>query len=209
MKRAFLLLTVLIAASVSAQAQDHPKAEVWGSYSLFRADIDVLDNESLHGYGLGVAGNLNRWFGVVGEFTSSHGASGPVSIFAPGTIIVIPELDTRVNTFLFGPRISYRADAVTVFGHALFGGANSKLQDEKGGSGFEDGNTEFAMGIGGGLDVNLGRHYAIRAAQFDYLPIHTDFNQRLVPGEPGTGTAGGSSSWLHNTRFQVGFVFKW
>ena len=122
-----------------------------------------------------------------------------MSIFTPGVVIVIPELDTRINTFLFGPRLSYRGDAVTVFGHFLVGGANSKLQDELSGSGFEDGNTEFAMAIGGGIDVNLGKHYAIRAAQFDYLPIHTDFNQRF---------GGGSSSWLHNTRYQAGFVFK-
>jgi len=88
---------------------------------------------------------------------------------------------------------------VTVFGHFMVGGANSQLRDEKGTSGFDESNTEFAMVIGGGLDVNLGKHYAIRAAQFDYVPIHTDINERV---------GGGTSSWLHNTRYQVGFVFK-
>src|SRR5262249_38668335 len=143
MKRIFLLVTVLFVASVSANAQDHPTFEAWGTYSLFRADIDVLDNETLHGYGLGIQGNLNKHFGAVFEYTSSHGASGPVSIFQPGFIIVIPDLDTRIITFMGGPRVSYRAKAVTAFAHALFGGANSKLRDEKGGSGFEDSNTEF------------------------------------------------------------------
>lgn len=206
MKRILLLAMLLFGVSISANAQDHPKWEAWGTYSIFIADIDVLDNETLHGYGLGIQGNLSRNFGLVGEFTSNHGASGPVSIFVPGVVFLIPELDTTVRTFLFGPRISGRSKYVTVFGHALFGGATSKLRDEKGGSGFEESNTEFAMAFGGGLDVNLGRHYAIRAAQFDYLPIHTDINLRLLPG----GTVSGSdSSWLHNTRFQVGFVFKW
>jgi hypothetical protein len=201
MRKVLLLVTILFVASVSANAQsnDHPKFEAWGSYSIYIADIDVLDNETLHGYGLGIQGNLSKSFGVVAEFTSNHGASGPVSIQAPGVIILIPELDTRVNTFLFGPRFSYRARAVTAFAHALFGGANTKLQDEKGGSGFEDGNTEFAMAFGGGLDVNLGKHYAIRAAQIDYLPVHTDLNQRV---------SGNSSNWLHNIRYQAGFVFK-
>jgi opacity protein-like surface antigen len=199
MRRLFLVLFVLLAASISAQAQDYPKGEAWGTYSIFRADIDVLDNETLHGYGLGAQWNLSKYFGLAGEFTSNHGASGPVSIFVPGAIIVIPDLDTTIRTFVAGPRVSYRAKPVTVFGHFLLGGANSKLRDEKGTSGFEESNTEFAMVIGGGLDVNLGKHYAIRAAQFDYVPIHTDINARV---------GGGTSSWLHNTRYQVGFVFK-
>jgi len=200
MKRILLLVMVLFVASVSAKAQDHPKFEAWGTYSIFVADIDVLDNETLHGFGLGIQGNLNSNFGIVAEFTSNHGASGPVTFSRPGTIFLIPELDTTVRTFLFGPRLSFRAKAVTAFAHFLAGGANSKLRDEKGISGFEEDNTEFAMGVGGGFDLNLGRHYAIRAAQFDYLPIHTDLNVRL---------AGGTSSWLHNTRFQTGFVFRW
>src|SRR5262249_20770525 len=150
--------------------------------------------------GAGAAANFSKYFGVVGEFTAAHGASGPVALF-PGApvVIVIPELDTTVRTFLFGPRVSYRHRYVTAFGHVLLGGANSKLRDEKGTSGFEESNTEFAMAIGGGLDVNVAKHFAIRAAQFDYVPIHSDVNRRV---------GGGTSSWLHNVRFQVGGVFK-
>lgn len=207
MKKILFLAAIVLATSISASAQnDYPKAEVWGTYSLFVADIDVLDNETLHGYGLGIQGNLNKYFGLVGEFTSSHGASGPVTFQVPGAIVLIPELDTRVNTFLFGPRLSYRTKPVTVFGHVLLGGANSKLQDEKGTSGFDESNTEFAWAIGGGIDVNIGKRFAIRAAQFDYVPIHSDVNSRFVPG---TGTVqANNSSWLHNTRFQAGAVFK-
>jgi opacity protein-like surface antigen len=200
MKKIFMLVMFVFAVSITANAQDYPRFEGWGSYTIFRADIDVLDNETLQGYGLGAQGNLSENFGIVAEFTSTHGASGPVSILVPGAVVVIPELDTRINTFLFGPRFSYRGKAVTAFAHVLLGGANSKLDDEKGTSGFEDSNTEFAMAIGGGVDVNLGKHFAIRAIQFDYLPIHTDINERI---------GGGTSSWLHNTRLQFGFVFKY
>ena len=198
-KRVLFLAMVVLIASISAQAQDTPKVELWGTYSLLVADIDVLDNESLHGYGFGIQGNFSKSFGLVGEFTSNHGASGPVTIFPPTPpVILINELDTRVNYFLFGPRFSYRSSPVTVFGHVLVGGANMKLEDENI-TGFSDSNTEFAMAIGGGVDVNLGSRFAIRAAQFDYAPIHTDINERV---------AGGTSSWLHNTRFQAGVVFK-
>ena len=30
--------------------EDVPKYEVYGTYHLFTADIDVLDNETLHGW---------------------------------------------------------------------------------------------------------------------------------------------------------------
>ena len=34
--------------------------------------------------------------------------------------------------------------------------------------------TAFAMAFGGGVDIGLSRHFAIRAAQVDYL--YTNFN---------------------------------
>jgi len=197
MKRCLVLLAVLVIIPIVANAQDYPKAEVYGTYSLFVADIDALDNESLHGWGIGVQGNLNKWFGLVGEYSAHHGASGPLSIQQPGVIIIIPEVDLRVRTYLFGPRLSFRSKPVTVFGHYLVGGGHLKVEDEV--TGFTAGNNEFAMAVGGGIDVNLGKRFAIRAAQFDYLSIHTDINDRI---------GGGSSSWAHNTRFQTGFVFK-
>lgn len=208
MKRILLLITVLFVASISANAQNYPRFEAWGSYSVFVADVDVLDNETLHGYGLGIQGNLTKYFGGAFEFTSNHGASGPVTIQVPGALILIPELDTRINTFMGGPRFSYRPKAVTLFAHALFGGTNLKLRDEKGGSGFENGNTEFSLAAGGGLDVNLGKHYAIRAGQFDYLMIHTDINKRLTGGGGVGSVSSSTSDWLHNFRYQAGFVFK-
>ena len=202
MRKGFLLVIVLLVASVSAQAQSETKGEVWGSYSLLVADFDFLDVETMHGFGFGGQYNLSSRFGIVGEFTSNRKSTDQITIFVPGTIILIPELETKVNTFLFGPRVSYRGDAVTVFGHFLLGGATTRLKDELSGFGFEDSNTEFAMAIGGGVDVNLGRHYAIRVAQFDYLPINTDIAQRL-------GGVVETSNWLHNSRYQAGFVFKW
>ena len=194
MKRCLMLLAFFVIGTVAANAQDYPKAEVWGTYNVFVADIDVLNNESLHGWGAGVQGNLNKWFGIVGEYSAAHGASGPITVAGVGTI---PEVDLRVRTYLFGPRLSYRTKPVTVFGHVLAGGGHVKVEDER--TGFTAGNQEFAMAVGGGIDVNLGKRFAIRAAQFDYLPIHTDIRARV---------GGGGSSWAHNSRFQTGFVFK-
>src|SRR5262245_18205109 len=102
MRKTFLLLLRLFAASITVKAEESPKCEAWVTASLFRADIDILDNETLHGYGLGAQWNLRPYFGIAGEFTSNHGASGPVSIFVPGAIVVIPDLDTTVRVFVGG-----------------------------------------------------------------------------------------------------------
>lgn len=196
MRKLLLLLATILAVSATANAQDeYPRGEIYATYNLFVADIDLLDNESLHGWGFGVQGNLNKWLGLVGEYSAAHGSSGPLSVAVSGRIVLIPKVDLRERTFLFGPRVSLRTKPVTVFGHFLLGGGHLKVEDEA--TGFTAGNNEFAMAVGGGLDVNLSENFAIRAFQFDYLPIHSDLQLNQ-----------GGSSWSRNSRFQAGVVFK-
>jgi len=185
--KSLAIITILLAASVVANAQNgFPKAEIWGTYNLLIADVDLLDDESLQGWGAGFQGNFNRYFGLVSEFGGNYGSS-QVAVPPPGTGTI--KVNTSVYTFLFGPRASYRTRQVTAFGHFLLGGARLKAQSTA--------NTEFAMAIGGGLDVNLSERFAIRAGQFDYLPINSD-----LP------LSGGTSSWFQNFRYQAGVVFK-
>ena len=206
MKKLLLLVVVLATTAVAAHAQDLPKFEFAVTYAVFVADIDVLDNETNHGYGLALQANVNRYFALVAEWSAAHGASGPVTVQQPGELITIPEIDTRFQTFLGGPRLTLRKNRFNVFGHYLVGMGNSKVEDEQ--SGFRTGNGEFAMAVGGGVDIFLGKSVSVRAAQFDYLPIHTDINARLT-GRDGVGTIGDTSTgWQHNTRFQTGIVFR-
>ena len=89
-------------------------------------------------------------------------------------------LDLRVQTMLFGPRFSYRAKAVTVFGHFLLGAATLKVDDEQNlidGFRQDDTNWQFAYAIGGGLDINVGKHFAIRPIQLDYVFTDSDLIQ--------------------------------
>jgi opacity protein-like surface antigen len=205
MKKILLLAIVMTVSAIAVHAQDVPKFEFAVKYNVLVADIDVLDNETTHGYGLSFQANINRYLGLVAEWGATHGASGPVTIQQPGALVVVPELDTRFQTFLGGPRVTWRKNRFNVFGHYLVGHGNSKVEDEQ--SGFRTGNGEFAMGVGGGLDIFIGKKVALRAAQFDYLPIHTDINARLS-GRDGVGTANSSGSWQNNSRFQTGIVFR-
>ena len=113
-RKLFLLAVAAVAIPWSTFAQEStPKAEAFGGYSYFRASDPATIN--LHGWNGSITGNLNDWFGVVGDFSGHYGSP---SIFGFG----IPLVDVNQHSFLFGPRISYRGnDTVTPFGHFLVG----------------------------------------------------------------------------------------
>lgn len=150
---------------LSALAQEAPKAEVFAGYSYLRT---FGDGESLnsHGFNGSIAGNINKHFGIVGDF-GFHRAS---------------VLDVGINTFTYmaGPRISGRSDKVDPFVHALFGGARLSVPDAS----FSD--TAFAFAFGGGLDIKASDSVAFRIAQVDYIGFRqegvTDNNFRYSVG---------------------------
>jgi len=194
-------MLLIATAFASAQDQEYPKFELSGMANMLVYDLDVLQGETMWGWGIGAQYNATKYFGIVGEYSAAHGESGPVSIQQPGTIVVIPKLDTRNRTLLFGPRFSYRTKPVTIFAHVLMGAATNKLDDDLGTYNFESVTKwQFALAIGGGLDINLGKRFSLRPAQFDYIYQDSDVNQLTVTGE-GQGSA-------NNFRYMLGGVFK-
>lgn len=170
MKKLIMLMAVLFIAALPTQAQtDYPGAEIFGGYSYFNTEF--IDRESQHGWGVSFSGNLGPKVGLVAEFSGNYKAFN----IAPF------DVDTSTYTYLFGPRFSYRTDAATVFGHILVGGATSKIESSS--------DTNFALAAGGGVDINVGKNFAIRAAQIDYIPIF-------------------ASDTVHNFRYMGGVVFK-
>jgi len=214
MKKILCLVAIVFATSKPSHAQDLPKAEFAVTYNMLVADIDALDNETNHGWGIAAQVNMSKFFAVVAEYTAAHGSSGPLTLTNLGgatpctgascipLTVTYPEIDTRFQSFMFGPRITMRKSRANVFLHYLLGVGNTKVEDEA--SDVHTGNGEFGMALGGGVDLHVGKKVSLRLAQLDYMPIHTDINTRLVRG--GT-TATETSSWLHHTRFQMGIVF--
>lgn len=158
MRKLFVVAVLGLAFPWSAFAQEStPKAEVFGGYSYFRASDPTTIH--LNGWNGSIAGNLNDWFGVVGDFSGHYGSP---SIFGIG----IPFVDVNQHSFLFGPRLSYRGnDKVTPFGHFLIGISRANA----GAFGLSVSDTALAAAAGGGVDINLNDTVAIRAVQADYL----------------------------------------
>ena len=201
MKKMLLVFGAILLFGFTALAQDdeYPKFELSGMGSMMVADIDVLGDETMWGYGIGAQYNVSKVFGIVGEWSATHGESGPVTLYPDGgSAVVIPKLDTRMQTLLFGPRFSYRTKPVTIFGHFLIGAGTTKLDDDIGTFNYESYTSwQVAMAIGGGVDVNAGKRVAFRVAQFDWIPVHSDLDE-----------AGVDKTFWNNVRYQAGIVLK-
>jgi hypothetical protein len=116
-------------------------------YSYFR--FGGLNQNGISG---SIAYNPIRFIGLVGDFGGYHASPGGVSV--------------NTYTFLFGPRLSLRNPTkLTPFVQILAGGSHVTVGSGGGSS------TQFAYSIGGGLDIGLLPHLALRP-QVDYVGQH-------------------------------------
>jgi opacity protein-like surface antigen len=154
--RNFLILGVLILfVAAPAWAQDYPKAEVSGDYQYLH--LNPGGNNCQGGAG-SVAGNLNDWFGVVGEFGGCKVTGQPAGVSA------------HALNYLFGPRVTYRSyGSLTPFAHILLGGQRDTVSLRGFGS---TSTNSFAMALGGGADYKMTEHIALRLIQVEYFYTH-------------------------------------
>lgn len=151
-KMTWIAAGILVLACTAA-AQETPKAEVSAAYSYLRLGGSGGLNQ--RGGSFSVAGNANRWFGIVGDFGFYHASPFGVGL--------------NTTTFMVGPRFSARSRSkLTPFVQALIGGAHMTA----GVSGFSSSVTPFAMSAGGGLDLQLAPHVALRP-QVDFIALRS------------------------------------
>lgn len=136
---------------------------------------DFFDRRTgLHGVHLSATGYFNNFVGITGDF-SFHRKEDTFD-FSGGT----DRLDTRVLYFMAGPKVKFRnASRVEPFAHVLAGGAHTRFEVNTtdtfpGGTfdtSFDTGATDFAMAVGGGVDVRLSDNFSLRLIQIDYAPV--------------------------------------
>lgn len=158
MKKFLLVWWVTAFITGSAGAQNTPKVEVFGGYSLLNEDVGGLFSPStrvnIHGWNAAAAGNISRWLALAADFSGHYR----------------PNADASLHTFTFGPQISYRGkDKVTPFARLLFGGAHNRQATSFAPFTFSD--TAFALNLGFGLDWNASERVGIRVIQYDAVLI--------------------------------------
>jgi opacity protein-like surface antigen len=155
MRNLLILMVLSLIVAAPARAQDYPKAEVSGDYQFIRLNPGGTNCQGGAG---SVAGNLNSWFGVVGEFGGCKITGQPTGTSA------------HALNYLFGPRVTYRSyGSLAPFAHVLLGG--ERITASATGLGSASSNS-FAMALGGGADYKLRGHFAIRLIQVEYLYTH-------------------------------------
>ncbi len=140
---------LLLVICIPAMAQNTPKVEVFGAYSLVP---EVVVGQILHGWNASVNGSINDWLGIKGDLS--------------GHYVTRDGLKVSLHILSIGPQLSYRMnDKVVPFVHMLLGGGWASA----GFGNLNYSNAAFAMNIGGGLDWIAHKRLAIRAIQLDLL----------------------------------------
>jgi len=177
-----------------------PKVELFLGYSYLHAMPASDENRMvwLNGGSASIAFNFNRYLGLVGDFGGF--ADSEVKLNVGGSSSVV-DSDGKAYTYLVGPRVSFRNHTrLTPFVQALFGGmhASEVLLSNCTGGGCTPlpKENKFAMTAGGGLDIGVSRHVAIRLVQAEYLM--TSFKN--------LGT--GADARQNDMRLSSGIVFR-
>jgi hypothetical protein len=141
-----IILLLVVTAGICSQqlfAQDFSRFEAFGGYQY----THLQPNLNLNGWNASVAGNVSSWFGVKLDLSGAYKSGG------------------KMQTYMVGPVFSIRkAKRITPFAHALAGGTTF----------WGDGSTTgFSMAVGGGLDVNVSDHFAVRVLQADWFPFRS------------------------------------
>jgi opacity protein-like surface antigen len=202
MQKVISVLALLLALPLLAQAQEAPRIEAFGGYSYLRLDQDTnavtTGDQDLNGFTTNFTYNLNSVLGITADISGNFSNS----------------LSSTTNTnsqdtyyFLFGPKFAFRGnERFTPFAHVLLGFVRQDISaaSQAATASNSTNQKQFAMAIGGGLDVNLTEKIAFRPVQADLILTRLNTNNVATAGTAGTTT----SSNQYNFRASTGIVVK-
>jgi opacity protein-like surface antigen len=178
---------LLLAPVALAQGSDR-RVEFFVGYSNLQAegvpdpndpnnvfDEDFFDRRrGQHGVNAALAGYFNSVLGLKADFSFHRSKDSTDLVNGRDSV------ENQTYYFMGGPVLKARnSSRIEPFAHALFGGARTRFEldsrrDLTSGTvrnTFDVGTTDFALAVGGGLDIRLGDRFSIRAIQVDYAPI--------------------------------------
>jgi outer membrane protein OmpA-like peptidoglycan-associated protein len=192
---AMIALLCSLGTLAAAQDQPAPKWELYGGYSAFYPGCDLHGllpgavapvasclKWDPRGAGATVTYDFNRWFGLTVDSSGQWG-SGQSGVAARIDQVEFFNLSA-------GPKITFRTHYFSPFLEVL--GGEHRLASEVFGN-----DREVGFMAGGGLDLNLTRHFAVRLFRADF--VYSDHQYGPSSVVPATDVRG--------VRLQSGLVF--
>jgi len=181
-----------------AQDKPAPKWELFGGYSFFYPGADVHGQlpgalfpissrleSNPRGIGASATYNFNRWLGLTLD-ASHHWPAGEDTNCGVCKLLD----DAGFSNLSLGPKVTFRSHRFSLFFEGLVGA--HRLFPEA----FHEVTKLGFMG-GGGLDINLSQHFALRLIRADY--VHSNYRF----GAPGVTPP----TEIRGVRLQTGLVF--
>jgi opacity protein-like surface antigen len=206
MYRSFLLFFLVVSLTVLVAAQDEDKrVEVFAGYSYMTIDDHKSNNPidhvgNLDGFNVAVTGFVSKRLGITADF--SAGFNSGTQAVTGGSL----RYKSRNYSFYVGPHYRFsNTTRVTPFVHALVGVSVNRFSylltpnsTTAATSSVSQSAPDFAMALGGGLDVRVHKRVSIRLFQIDYNPV-------FASNRPQFGT--NTNVRFDNIRFSSGIVF--
>jgi hypothetical protein len=196
-----LVISTVFLLVTSAQVGHAQKGEASANYSFvdYNPAKSLAGSLNLNGGGGSIGLNIGEYLTLKSEFESYatttvtyHLQSPPYS--AAGTI----KTHANMFTYMFGPQFNFYKHRTRLFGEALFGGAYTNgytnLFKSANVTSLSASNNGFAMAFGGGIDLRIAKHFAVRPAQFDYFMTRYEWKPLGINNQS-------------NFRYQAGIVF--
>lgn len=179
-----------------------PKVELFFGYSYLRAVPTLAAGNRLvwmNGGSASIAFNFNRHLGLVADF-GAYTNSQMRFTGAYTSTVDVNNANVAAFSYLAGPRFSFRRnERITPFLQVLFGGIHANqvsLTNCTFSCTLLPSQDAFALTAGGGLDVRVHHHLAIRIIQAEYMM--TRF----------TSYTTGSSAFQNDVRLSAGLVLR-
>jgi hypothetical protein len=208
MTRELIVVAGLILLRGGCFAQDLPRGEIFGGYSLEHISACGAPGDTFltcsafietgtskpanyNGWEASATGFIYKFLGVTGDFSGHYGTT---TIQNSG----LPTASVSRFSFMAGPVAALRGRRLAPFAHALFGGVVNRFGAVTTGpddSVTPPSYTKFSWVVGGGVDANISRHLAVRVGQFDFERVD-------VPASTG------SYPPVNGFRFSSGIVFR-
>jgi outer membrane immunogenic protein len=187
--RSLLLSTILLFAfaGITMAQKDSDSGELAGSYNWVRANAGPgqCGCFGMNGGGISGSWNIRKGWSIAGDFSAEHNGNAPPL----GSSLTL-------TSYLVGARYRFSQPWLNgehkpqPFGELLLGVAHASGPE----AGISNGWTQFASHLGGGVDVPLSTHFAVRVVQIDYYL--TTFNN-------------GTNNHQNNLLVGAGIVYHW